>query len=229
MENIYSNSVFLAEKYNASGDKKQLNHWAKNYTNADTTIKKLTNKEQLATLQKIREFVPSMSKQIFSKEMNSVGIDTNELSKIIERVVMVESSMGINTTSKTNVVGLMQVTTNTAKDLIKQNIVGKKALALLGINKNTSDIELRQVLKTEEGSLIFGTGKLLQIGMTMPKPQSKFTNSESQRAYTNVLAENDLASNQQFLKQLHASEMENSQIDYKNGAFSFKPIEQETV
>lgn len=61
------------------------------------------------------------------------------------------------------------------------------------------------------------------------KPQSKFTNSESQRAYTNVLAENDLASNQQFLKQLHASEMENSQIDYKNGAFSFKPIEQETV
>ena len=59
--------------------------------------------------------------------------------------------------------------------------------------------------------------------------QSKFTNSESQRAYTNVLAENDLASNQQFLKQLHASEMENSQIDYKNGAFSFKPIEQETV
>lgn len=59
--------------------------------------------------------------------------------------------------------------------------------------------------------------------------RSKFTNSESQRAYTNVLAENDLASNQQFLKQLHVNEMENSQIDYKNGAFTHKLIKQETM
>ena len=116
-----------------------------------------------------------------------------------------------------------------AKDLIKQNIVGKKALELLGINKNTSDIELRKVLKTENGSLIFGTGKLLQIGMTMPKPQSKFTNSKSQQAYIDVLAENDLSTNQHFLKDLHSSETENSQIDYKNGAFIFKPIKQETM
>ena len=59
--------------------------------------------------------------------------------------------------------------------------------------------------------------------------QSKFTNSKSQQAYIDVLAENDLATNQHFLKELHASEIENSQIDYKNGAFTFKPIKQEAM
>ena len=155
MEDIYINSDFLAERYNGSGDKKQLRHWSKNYANADLTLQNLTNNKQLETLKEIREFTPSMADQIFSAEMSSVGIDATQLAKIIEKVAMVESSMGINTTSKTNVVGLMQVTTNTAKDLIKQNIIGKKALSLLGINKNISDLELRKVLKTNKGSLIF--------------------------------------------------------------------------
>ena len=71
------------------------------------------------------------------------------------------------------------------------------------------------------------TSKIIQsLGI---KPQSKFTNSESQQAYIDVLAENDLATNQHFLKELHASQIENSQIDYKNGAFTFKPIKQEAM
>ena len=63
----------------------------------------------------------------------------------------------------------------------------------------------------------------------MPKPQSKFTNSESQQAFLNVLAENDLASNQQFMTALEKNSRENTQLNYKNGAFTHKLIKQETM
>ena len=67
---------------------------------------------------------------------------------------------------------------------------------------------------------------ILSLG---PKPQSKFTNSESQQAFLNVLAENDLASNQQFMTALEKNSRENTQLNYKNGAFTHKLIKQETM
>ena len=56
--------------------------------------------------------------------------------------------------------------------------------------------------------------------------QSKFTNSESQKAFVDVLAENNLGENQQFLSQIESNPMENTQLNYKNGAFSHKQIKQ---
>ena len=59
--------------------------------------------------------------------------------------------------------------------------------------------------------------------------QSKFTNSKSQQAFLNVLAENDLTSNQQFMTALEKNSRENTQLNYKNGAFTHKLIKQETM
>ena len=67
------------------------------------------------------------------------------------------------------------------------------------------------------------------INSLAPQQQSKFTNSKSQQAFLNVLAHNDLAANEQFLNQLQENSIENTQLNYQNGAFTRKLIKEEAM
>tara|TARA_R110000796_G_scaffold128803_3_gene244398 strand:+ start:529 stop:1227 length:699 start_codon:yes stop_codon:yes gene_type:complete len=108
----------------------------------------------------------------------------------------------------------------TLADINKGNYDLAAGEMLLGEKENTSSKWHTQTPKRAEEISAYMKEQYV------PKPQSKFTNSESQKAFVDVLAENNLGENQQFLSQIESNPMENTQLNYKNGAFSHKQIKQ---
>ena len=117
-------------------------------------------------------------------------------------------------------IGSVRKFKTTLADINKGNYDLAAGEMLLGEKENTSSKWHTQTPKRAEEISAYMKEQYV------PKPQSKFTNSESQKAFVDVLAENNLGENQQFLSQIESNPMENTQLNYKNGAFSHKQIKQ---
>lgn len=165
----YLEANTLLTLYGDAKDSKQRANWTTNYSNYDP--KKLIG-DAPANLNMINQMSGDLL-DIYSAELSSLGLSSDKFMDAIRRVAFAESSLQSNQESKTGVVGLMQVTSATARDLMKQGIVGSKAQKYLGISEDINDKDLRELLKTPKGSVVFGAGKITQAGMKYRNDQKK--------------------------------------------------------
>ena len=184
-EYLEANTLFTL--YGDAKDSKQRTNWTTNYSSYNPKIFTGRDKEtQLANLNMINQMSGKLS-DIYSAELSSLGLSSDKFMDTIRRVAYSESSLYSRQTSQTGVVGLMQVTGVTARDLIQQGIVGKKAIGFLKMPKDLVDVikktdiydkdgnviplpgqygkQLRDILSDDKKSVVFGAGKITQAGM----------------------------------------------------------------
>lgn len=105
---------------------------------------------------------------VFKAERDNAGITKTELRMAMTMVYAAETSFGVNSSiSSTGVIGAVQVTRGTFRDLVRQGILGNKAAKYLGFSDRRSLLALTRasitaILKTYNGCFLAGTGKYLQ-------------------------------------------------------------------
>lgn len=191
-EYLEANTLFTL--YGDAKDPKQRANWTRKYNEYDPKI--LLGKEAPVNLNMINQMSSKLS-DIYSAELSSLGLSSDKFMDTIRRVAYSESSLYSSQTSKTGVVGLMQVTGVTARDLIQQGIVGKKAIGFLKMPKDLVDVikktdiydkdgnviplpgqygkQLRDILSDDKNSVVFGAGKITQAGMKYRNDKKKQT------------------------------------------------------
>lgn len=149
-----------ANKYNASTETER-KHWKKNALHG---IKGTRNTQVMWKFMWDHKYV-------FRVETDSIGISHYDLTGLMTMVYAAETNLGrYNKMSSTGVVGALQVTTNTFRDLVHQGILGNKAAKVLGFKdrlelQTLSNTKVRRLLRTNRGSFLAGTAKMLQILM----------------------------------------------------------------